>query len=361
MPNTIPLLSERQFKDFADKAFSDYMADLNDDADIALARAIESATRTPLLARIAEIEALREWQRVEINRLYSERDQLRAQVAATVPADSRVVPVEFLRGVSTLAHNYALKAEAPCYYHGVERDAFSAAYARCGRDLAAVMALLTTPPTTHHPGGQAMTTENQLREALRLIAEWESHPAGYGAAYGSNGVRDFYRSIARAALTQPTHAASPQDLTDLADIAEVWANNPKLREFGAAMMPRQPAPASTSGWIETAGSAPVKLDWSEPAPTEQPSQAWEVVAWVRFRSDGEGYEGPLMDSDSRMDDTRRAFWTRLSSAAPPKPVSMTPEDERMGKLFAQAYSTLAEMEAITAKAKHHHHITSKGE
>jgi len=49
----------------------------------AIARAIESATRTPLLARIAELEALREWQQVEINRLYSERDQLRAQVAAT--------------------------------------------------------------------------------------------------------------------------------------------------------------------------------------------------------------------------------------------------------------------------------------
>jgi hypothetical protein len=106
-----PLLSEQQFKDFADKAFSDYMADLNDDADIALARAIESATRAPLLARIAELEeingqlcgqnsvvdaACAEYEKVYAEALASlkaavierdearvEVDRLRAQVAAT--------------------------------------------------------------------------------------------------------------------------------------------------------------------------------------------------------------------------------------------------------------------------------------
>jgi hypothetical protein len=36
----------------------------------------------------------------------------------------------------------------------------------------------------------------------------------------------------------------------------------------------------------------------------------EPVAWVRYRSDG-GFEGPIMDSDARMCDTRRSFWTPL--------------------------------------------------
>lgn len=38
----------------------------------------------------------------------------------------------------------------------------------------------------------------------------------------------------------------------------------------------------------------------------------EPVAWVRFRSDG-GHEGPIMDSDSRMDGSRRSSgaWDQL--------------------------------------------------
>jgi len=51
-----------------------------------------------------------------------------------------------------------------------------------------------------------------LREALRKIADWELPPSGkrwpdtaapmsYGAAYGSNGERDYMREVARAALS----------------------------------------------------------------------------------------------------------------------------------------------------------------
>ena len=52
--------------------------------------------------------------------------------------------------------------------------------------------------------------------------------------------------------------------------------------------------------------------------TQQP------VAWVRFRSDG-CYEGPIMDSDSRMDGSRRTSgaWTPLYTAPPvPRAVLM---------------------------------------
>lgn len=38
------------------------------------------------------------------------------------------------------------------------------------------------------------------REALEKIAEWSSHSVKLSVDYGSNGVRDFYRNIARTAL-----------------------------------------------------------------------------------------------------------------------------------------------------------------
>jgi len=45
--------------------------------------------------------------------------------------------------------------------------------------------------------------------------------------------------------------------------------------------------------------------------------AQEPVAWVRYRSDG-GFEGPIMDTDARMCDTRRSFWTPLYAAPLPR-------------------------------------------
>lgn len=72
-------------------------------------------------------------------------------VQAAVPVGMRLVPVEFVRGFSDLAHNYSLAAVAPDYYHGVERDAFRAAYERCGRDLAKLREILSATPA--HPAG----------------------------------------------------------------------------------------------------------------------------------------------------------------------------------------------------------------
>ncbi|WP_321953156.1 hypothetical protein [Paraburkholderia bannensis] len=46
------------------------------------------------------------------------------------------------------------------------------------------------------------------------------------------------------------------------------------------------------------------------------------TAWVRFRSDG-GFEGPIMDTDARMCDTRRSFWTPLY-ADPVAPAAVAP-------------------------------------
>jgi hypothetical protein len=69
------------------------------------------------------------------------------------PAGWKLVPVEFVQGFCTLAHNYSLNAEAPDYYHGVERDAFALAYRRCGADLAKLSAMLNAaPPLASLPG-----------------------------------------------------------------------------------------------------------------------------------------------------------------------------------------------------------------
>ena len=46
-----------------------------------------------------------------------------------------------------------------------------------------------------------LRAENQrLRKALKEIANWKSHTAEFSIDFGSNGVRDFYRNVARRAL-----------------------------------------------------------------------------------------------------------------------------------------------------------------
>jgi len=59
-----------------------------------------------------------------------------------------MVPLSFVQGFNRLAHNYSLRAVPPNYYGGTEGDAFSAAYRRCGIDLAELRAMLSAPPTT---------------------------------------------------------------------------------------------------------------------------------------------------------------------------------------------------------------------
>lgn len=48
---------------------------------------------------------------------------------------------------------------------------------------------------------QELPDEREAFEALEKIAEWNSHDPMLGVDHGSNGVRDFYRQIARAALS----------------------------------------------------------------------------------------------------------------------------------------------------------------
>ena len=67
-----------------------------------------------------------------------------------------LVPRDFVQGFGVLAHNYSMKAEAPDFYQGVERDAFANAYRRCGEDLARLRNMLevdSKPPV--QPMGDA--------------------------------------------------------------------------------------------------------------------------------------------------------------------------------------------------------------
>lgn len=65
-----------------------------------------------------------------------------------------------------------------------------------------------------------MTQHDTLTQALQQIADWNSHTTEYAVDYGSNGVRDFYRNIARAALsaTQPSQAAQPVSRDVIRDV-----------------------------------------------------------------------------------------------------------------------------------------------
>ncbi|WP_313237835.1 hypothetical protein [Delftia acidovorans] len=80
-----------------------------------------------------------------------------AAPAPAVPDGWRLVPIEFLRGFGTLAHNYSLTAIAPDHYWGNERSAFSDAYARCGQDLTKLRDMLSAeaPPLAAAPQAPA--------------------------------------------------------------------------------------------------------------------------------------------------------------------------------------------------------------
>ena len=65
-------------------------------------------------------------------------------------------------------------------------------------DEAAVMSWQDAIAT--QPQAQEFPDERAAFEALEKIAAWNSHDPMLGVDYGSNGVRDFYRKIARAAL-----------------------------------------------------------------------------------------------------------------------------------------------------------------
>jgi hypothetical protein len=72
----------------------------------------------------------------------SKRGRLHAPAPAAVPPGYVLVPLAFVQGFNTLAHNYSLRAEPPDHYSGTEGDAFSHAYQMCVEDLARLRAMI---------------------------------------------------------------------------------------------------------------------------------------------------------------------------------------------------------------------------
>ena len=55
----------------------------------------------------------------------------------------------------------------------------------------------------------------ELLDALKTIESWNSHTTAYAVDFGSNGVRDFYRAIARQSIAKAEAAlAAPQPADD---------------------------------------------------------------------------------------------------------------------------------------------------
>ena len=54
----------------------------------------------------------------------------------------------------------------------------------------------------------------ELLEALKTIESWNSHTTAYAVDFGSNGVRDFYRAIARQSIAKAEAALSAPQPSD---------------------------------------------------------------------------------------------------------------------------------------------------
>ena len=77
-----------------------------------------------------------------------------------------------------------------------------------------------TFPSRHcsHNGRTAMNEiTEELLEALKTIESWNSHTTAYAVDFGSNGVRDFYRAIARQSIAKAESA-----LAELQADADRW-------------------------------------------------------------------------------------------------------------------------------------------
>lgn len=70
--------------------------------------------------------------------------------------------------------------------------------------IRAVLALAAPAPAP------APAVPSDERAALQRIADWSEHPPMLGVDYGSDGVRDYYRKIARAALTAAPSPPAPR-------------------------------------------------------------------------------------------------------------------------------------------------------
>ncbi len=121
MADRFPLLTDEQIESMVEASFRDYMADKNDDHDIDLARAVEEATRAPLLAEIERLTAeLEDAKRGQTGAL----DLVSRIRWAVGDHGARMQPelIEYLRQMRTDAERYRWLRELPVQPTGEDLD-----------------------------------------------------------------------------------------------------------------------------------------------------------------------------------------------------------------------------------------------
>ena len=149
------------------------------------------------------------------------------------------------------------------------------------------------------PSAQQAEPESPMKaaaDALRRKSELEqAHQDGY---------RDGFKA-AQAMLAKAEQPA--EDARGVGDVRQRFERIKRLA-LDAGGQGALPVPQSLQKIVRECIDGAALLA----APAAATAQD-KPVAWVRYRSDG-GFEGPIMDSDPRICDTRRSFWSPLYAA-----------------------------------------------
>ena len=161
-----------------------------------------------------------------------------------------------------------------------------------------------------------MTQHDTLTQALQQIADWNSHTTEYAVDYGSNGVRDFYRNIARAAIsaTQPAQAAQPVSRDVIRDV--FLRNGFTIKDGCSDLKPY--VYAAANALLEVAAAQPV----------QGVPEGWEIReddTWIYFkRPDGFCQAVTPNDPHTSHAQTLHMLMRAMLAAAPTPPTQPAP-------------------------------------
>lgn len=142
-------------------------------AELAAIRAQESVIDFTVLHQFAAAQA------ISYNKLCT---AVRMAVASSVPTQDVGALVEVIQ-------------EAADRLEGIKGGSVS-------ETIAMMRAAITQSQAARVPDASPAAKDAGLVAALQKIADWNSHTAEFSMDYGSNGLRDLYRQIARDALSK---------------------------------------------------------------------------------------------------------------------------------------------------------------
>lgn len=151
-----------------------------------------------------------------------------------------------------------------------------------------------------------------ITKALQQIADWNSHTTEFAVDYGSNGVRDFYRGIARAALSQAGQGGQGEAwgwaIIDKNGTAQ--AIRPRKSEFFGAFQERKPFTPEdilkmSQEWPSLAPHNLLTLYAAQPAPVPVPVASATLMTDELVLKVTEQYYGPLLTGRAYQEQIRR--------------------------------------------------------